>query len=57
MALVQHVHRVEVRIGFGLDQFVEHKEQSIGVDAAGIEIVVAVFAVVEVKSAQLAELR
>jgi hypothetical protein len=55
--LVDHVAGVEAvsRVQFSLDQFVEHQEQLVRVDRPGIEIVVAILAVVEMEAAQLAE--
>ena len=58
MALVEHVGRIEA-VGaaqFGIDQFVEDEEQPVGIDRAGIEIVVAIFGIVEVEAAELPEL-
>ena len=40
----------------GIDQFVEDEEQPIGIDRAGVEIVVAIFRIVEVEAAELPEL-
>ncbi len=56
--LVDHVGRMETLRATMLrvDQFVEDEEQAIGVDRAGIEIVVAIFRIVEVEAAELAEL-
>jgi len=39
-----------------VDQFVEDQEQAIGIDAACIQVVITVFAVVEMEAAELAEL-
>ena len=49
--LIEHVCRPEVgRIReLGLDQFVEDQEQPEGLDRAGVEIVVAVLRIVEMK--------
>ena len=40
----------------GVDQLVEDEEQPVGVDRAGVEVVVAVLRIVEVEAAELAEL-
>ncbi len=55
--LIDHVGGIKTvaRVALGLDQFVEHQEQLVRIDRSGIEIVVAVFGVVEVKAAELAE--
>ena len=39
-----------------VDQLVEDEEELVGIDRAGIEIVVAVFRIVEVEAAELLEL-
>nr|GEU28680.1 hypothetical protein [Tanacetum cinerariifolium] len=57
--LVQHIGRIERR-AFALGrigQLVKYQEQLERIDAARIEVVVAILAVVEVETAQLAELR
>ncbi len=58
MRLVEHVGGREARrsAGIGIDQLVEHQEQLERVDGAAVEIVVAIFAVVEMEAAQPAEL-
>jgi hypothetical protein len=55
--LVDHVAGAEsvTRVQFCLDQFVENQEQLVRIDRARIEIVVTIFAVVEMEPAQLAE--
>ena len=40
----------------GIDQFVEDQEQPVGIDRAGVEVVVAIFGIVEMEAAELAEL-
>src|SRR6187455_3138331 len=52
--LIEHVCRPEVgRIReLGLDQFIEDQEQAEGLDRAGVEIVVAVLRIVEMKTAE-----
>jgi hypothetical protein len=56
--LIEHVGRVEARraVELGVDQLVEDQEQLEGLDRARVEVVVAVLAVVEVETGQLAEL-
>jgi hypothetical protein len=41
---------------FSIDQLVEDEEQAVGVDRAGVEVVVAIFRIVEVEAAELPEL-
>ena len=57
MRLVEHVGRVEARRAArgGVDQFVEDQEQAERLDRAGVEIVVAVFGIVEMEAGELAE--
>ncbi len=56
--LVDHVRRIEVVDAalFGIDQLVEDQEQAVGLDRAGVEVVVAILGIVEVEAAELAEL-
>ncbi len=58
VALVQHVRRVEALglVDLGIHQLIEHQEQPVGIDGTGIKIVIAIFGIVEVEAAQLAEL-
>ena len=58
MGLVEHVRRVEVlgAAQLGIDQLVEDQEQPERIDRAGVEVVVAIFGIVEVEAAELAEL-
>ena len=53
VALVDHVREVKARRLLQFDQLVEHQEQPERLDRAGIQIVVAVFRVVEMEAAQL----
>ncbi len=55
MRLVQHMGGVEAGGILVLHQLVEHEEQTVGVDGPGIQIVVAIFAVVEVEAAEFAK--
>ena len=49
--------RVEIGVAtLGIHQLVEDQEQAVGVDRAGVEVVVAVLRIVEVEAAELAEL-
>ena len=52
--LVEHVRRAEIRGPgeLGLHQLVEHQEQPERLDRAGVQIVVAVFRIVEMESAE-----
>ncbi|MNE95757.1 hypothetical protein D3C80_1938910 [compost metagenome] len=58
MRLVDHVGRMETLdpAVFGIDQFVEDEEQAIGVDRTRIEIVIAIFGIVEVEAPEFLEL-
>ena len=55
--LVDHVGGIERCAPFllGDDELVEYQEQLVRIDGARIQIIVAIFRVVEVKSAELAE--
>ena len=55
MRLIDHVGRSEAgRLShLGVDELVENEEQAEGIDGAGIEIVVAIFRIVEVKARKL----
>src|SRR6185369_2296526 len=56
--LIKHVRRIEIRqfVNFRIDQLVKDQEKLERLNGAGIEIVVAVFAVIKVKAAEFAEL-
>ena len=56
--LVDHVGRIEVRRvrKLRVHQLVEDEEELVGIDGAGIEVVVAVFRIVEVEAAEFLEL-
>ncbi len=56
MRLVEHVSGVELRRAAlrGVDEFVEDEVEAERVDGAGVEIVVAVFGIVEVEAGELA---
>jgi hypothetical protein len=56
--LVDHVGGMEIFHAaiFRIDQFVEHKEQPVGVDRAGIQIVIAILGIVEMEAAEFLEL-
>ena len=56
VALIQHVHWIEVGVRFGFDQFIKDKEQAIRINAASVQIVITVLAVIKVKAAEFAEL-
>jgi hypothetical protein len=58
VGLVEHVGGIEARqlLDLGFDQLVEDQEQLEGLDRSGVEVVVAVLAVVEVEARELAEL-
>jgi hypothetical protein len=55
--LVDHIGRLEIGalLFLGFHQFVENKEQLVRVDGAGVEVVVAIFAVVEMEAAEFSE--
>ncbi len=58
MRLVQHMRRLEARRAaqLGIHQLIEDQEQAERIDRAGVEIVVAIFRIVEMEAAQPAEL-
>ena len=37
------MHRVEIGVGFGLDQFIKDQKQPVGIDAARVQVIVAIF--------------
>jgi hypothetical protein len=55
VGLVEHVRGIESRQPplLGVHQLVEDQEELEGLDGAGVQVVVAVFAVVEVEAGQL----
>ena len=57
MRLVDHVRRLKsrARVELGFDQLIEDQEELVRIDSPGVEIVVAVFAVIEMKAPELAE--
>ena len=54
--LIEHVGGVEARRAAhgGVDELIEHAEQPKRVDGAGVEIIVAVFRIVEMEAGELA---
>ena len=58
MRLVEHMRRIET-LGlthFRVRQFVEYQKQAVRIDGSRIQIIVAIFAVVEMKPTKFAEL-
>src|ERR1035437_1548967 len=56
--LVEHIRRIKSRriAQFGVDQFVKDKEQLKWFYRTGVKIIIAIFAVIEMKTAELSEL-
>ena len=58
MRLIQHVRGIEVRgiAVLGINELIEYQKLLIGIDAATIEIVITVFAVIKMKARQFSKL-